>query len=228
MQTIGRVEGDINGKHVSDNRRYYDLSLAPVENFVVADPGHIGWDGDVITSIVNGPMRQIAEELHGQLLTLTTWDEEIASAVRRDSQLLGLGGYGPSQTVCELNEMLCDMLRDLLWEVETGASQLWLAYDAHMRGNTQAAAELATLNSSLPEGSGYNPWDFELPQADLYDPMAREMLELEIWFPGGRRSIREMMSDDFQDGYDKYLDETKKPESIAVQPKEYDWKELGE
>ncbi len=158
---IGSTKRVIDGNQYPDNRQNYDLTLAPVTDFSVADPEGIGWDGEVIGSIADGPMREIAEELHEQLRITTTWDGDIVELVKRDS-LLGLGTYGPSSAVHDLNEMLCDLLGDLKWEIETGASQLWLAYDAHMRNNEQAAADLAARNAQLSQGSGCDPWDVNL------------------------------------------------------------------
>ncbi len=206
MEEIGSIERIVDGRQYPDNRQNYDLALAPITDFSVTHPERIGWDGGTIASIVNGPMHEIAEGLHDQLRITTTWDLDIAETVKRHA-LLGLGTYGPSAAVHELNEVLCDLLGDLKWEVETGASQLWLAYDANMRCNDQAAADLAALNAQLPQGSGYDPWDFQ-PGGLPSSPEGRVSV-IPIW--------RMMSVPEFET----------KPEVVEAEPTEYQWQERG-
>ena len=203
---IGSTKRIIDGREYPDNRQHYDLSLAPITDFSVADPDRIGWDGSVIGSIADGPMREIAEGLHEQLRITTTWDSSLAEAVKRHS-LLGLGTYGPSAAMHELNEMLCDLLGDLKWEVETGASQLWLAYDANMRHNDQAATDLAALNAQLPQGSGYDPWDYEPPRSPALSPGLRGSSTIPLW--------RMMVVPEFES----------RPEKVERESADYQWQE---
>ena len=161
------------GNRRLNNRENYELQPAPITDFSVLEPRNLGMDGDLIRAIVDGPMRQIAEKLHDLLGTTTTHDEEIANRAVRSASV-GIGSYGPSGILRELNRLLCDLLRDLKLDVEHGADQLWLAYKAFIHEDSQAAADLAALNHELEYGRGYDPWGTKPPTESICPQPGRD------------------------------------------------------
>jgi len=165
LDIIGQEGGiDADGNFRVPVRKNLELILEPMEKFDMTHPEAIGMDGDLIKAIIDIPMKSVAEELHTLLRTTTTYDDEITDYARRDERV-GVGRYGPSHVLHELNEVVCDLLRTLKWKVEQGGQQLWLAYQAHVSADGQAAIELAALNAKLAAGSGFDPWDYQTSSA---------------------------------------------------------------
>ena len=145
-------------------------------------------------------MHAIAYKLHDLLRSTTTCHEDIAKYVLRHPAV-GVGAYGPSEILQELNEVLCDLMSDLKWEVEQGARHLWSAYQVHVNANAQTAAELSGLNQALLDGSNYDPWDAQVRTTTLE-----------------RRSRWNMLNISY---YDEFMNPSR--DEVDEEPGDYDW-----
>ncbi|MCL2466972.1 MAG: hypothetical protein FWF02_11480 [Micrococcales bacterium] len=109
---------------------------------------------DALHSLVEGPAGAAAQ------------DEPIAQTVSRDISI-GLGQCGPADAVREFNEVLKDLMRNLVRDLEQGRADLWAAYEYLNNANDQSAAKLNEIAATIDQGGDLDPWDYETPPADL-------------------------------------------------------------
>jgi len=159
-ETICKIgdTGESSRHAMPNNRENYDLSLAQIYEFVIDDQPRIGMHREAMCAITNIDMPPIWERLDFLVGMTRDWDEEISLAVQRPASI-GLGTYGPSWMLRELNELLHDLLGDLARDVEEGSSQLMAAFEFQVSHDSTTAAELAAMNQAVTEDNGYHPWD---------------------------------------------------------------------
>ncbi len=99
-------------------------------------------------------LNQSAEKLDGVSM----------SAVVERPGSIGMSQYGPHLGFDDLKQRLCELLRDLNWQVEEGIVNLRLAQADFEQQDAKAQTDLDDLNKTIEEGSGMNPFDDEAQQ----------------------------------------------------------------
>ncbi len=148
-----------NLRGISQHKSSFDLSQFPLP----PESDTIIIDRNLVDGIARNHMPYIADELDdiARLTVACTPD----GAISRSSRL-GLGLTGPSDQINELSQFLCNLLKDLAWEVRNGARNLELAA-ADILGDDEALAqELRQMAALVAEGSPYGPW-YENPVPEM-------------------------------------------------------------
>ncbi len=130
----------------------YDLTLDAIsssEDITIISPGPI-------EEIFKSYMPAIAAGL--ETVATNTLAVTLSPAVNRDGAI-GIGATGPNTEFAELNWLLYELLKDLSWEVTTGAKNLELAVNEIMGTDADVQAGLDDITAEVNAGSGVDPWD---------------------------------------------------------------------
>ncbi|WP_444663975.1 hypothetical protein ACT17Q_00590 [Cellulomonas sp. CW35] len=141
-----------NVTQITQDRTSYDLSQPAVYDL---EPAMV-LNASLLEEIYAVYMPEIATELDA-----VAGGVPISSALRRAvarDATIGLGAHGPSDNVAELTQLLYNLLRDLAWEVRSGARNLELAIASIEERDAQVAEELRRIVKRIDAGSPYAPW----------------------------------------------------------------------
>lgn len=137
--------------NIRNDRSSYDLTQPPLHD----GDGVLLIQRALVDEIHRVHMPAVADELDevGDL-ALTSG---IGRFVARDASI-GIGVTGPATTVGEMNLLLRDLIKELAWEVRSGARNLELAIADLESRDAQIAEELAKIAERITQGSPYSPW----------------------------------------------------------------------
>ncbi len=141
-----------NLRNIRNDPSSYDLTQPPITE----GDGILLIQRGLVEEIYRVHMPAVADELDaiGNLALAS----RTSTAVARDASI-GIGASGPSASVSAINLLLYELVKELAWEVRTGARNLELAIADLDRQDARVAEELAKIVERISKGSSYTPWD---------------------------------------------------------------------
>lgn len=139
---------------VQSQQSSYDLSAPLVQDDPASSSDVIIIEPSLVTEISSTYLPTISAELSGSATALLSAS---MSCVARDGAL-GIGASGPSGAWGTLRTLLYDLLRNLAWDVTTGAQNLDLVLQDMQSNEQRVVDEMAQFLARFDAGNPVDPW----------------------------------------------------------------------